>query len=41
MIIETMKQANELLELNLISQATFAKIILGLALQSQDKLLTN
>ena len=41
MIKQTLMQANELLSLGLISQSTFDKILLGLFLQSQDKLLTN
>lgn len=38
---ETMLQANELLVKGLISQSTFEKIIYGLKLQYQDKLLFN
>ena len=38
---EIMLQANELLVKGLISQATFEKVIYGLKLQSQDKLLSN
>ena len=41
MIKETLLQANELLSMGLISQITFDKIVFGLALKSQDKLLTN
>ena len=40
-IQEIMLQADELLVKELISQATFEKIIYGLKLQSQDKLLNN
>lgn len=38
---EIMLQANELLTKGLISQTTFEKIIYGLKLQSQDKMLSN
>jgi hypothetical protein len=39
--VEVMLQANELLIKGLISQTTFEKIIYGLKLQSQDKMLFN
>ena len=39
--VEVMLQANELLTKGLISQTTFEKIIYGLKLQSQDRMLFN